>query len=550
MCKVSLFRAEQKTFALPCHRPARDKWLFLALVLFCFMLVTRHQWSADIRDSDDDVTYLSYAMSMGIDGDLDFSNELKCCQNMALNGRVPGGFYGAGLLAAPFVAAFSLLDRALENPVITDRSTYLHSWSYFGFSFAVHAYFLLAVQLLWWSAQRFNPTASLPMLLLMAVGSGVYYFVFGRPRMAHGFEFFALALAVHGATGMIRRAEWRRVWPSAIEAALGAVLAVAIRFSDLNVLLLPAILLLFAACIDKTAALGKVELSRRLTVYGLALAMALVPLALFNELVYDHAVLSSHVVYGVTTQLTGLESGDGGFVGGTLRLLALLPGLLAVIFGSEFGLLYTDPVAVVGVALAILLLLRSVLMGHRWLSVFTLLLVLGYCLFSLLIVLLWKSPGMSFGYRSLFPLFPLGFAGWWLWHRQTELRWRQGVQVLLVALCLLSLAGQALFTKTPHLSYREGTSALGLEGKTAIGFETALLKDMLTVAPWNVTLKDGPYGYVSKMYFSKAYLGWLAERWQGRDVAPPERQHPPIDGLFLALLALLWGVWSVRLVRT
>ncbi len=528
-------------------RPAAARWAFIFLVITCLMLITRHQWAADVRKSDDDVTYLSYAMSLGIDGDLDFSNELKCCQNMALNGRVPGGFYGAGLMAAPFVFLFSLADRATGHAVIEDRSQFLHSWSYFGFSFAVHFYFLAAVFLLLRTARRLDRRAGPAMVLLMAIGSGVYYFVFGRPRMAHGFEFFALSLALFGGAlaAEALRENGRRLWSAAGIGALGAILTVGVRFSDLNVLLLPVVTLLLVLSLTTSAPSAPSSLKGFLIRYAIALCLGLVPLALMNLAVYDHVLLTSRVVYANTTQLTSLESGSPAI----LQWLSLVNNLPVLFFGSEFGLLYTHPVAFLGSAAAILMLSLQLVRRFDWLSFVTLLLTLAYAGFSIMIVLIWKSPGMSFGYRSLFPLFPLGFLGWWLLIRQCPAMPRSVLMSVMVGLCLLSFAGQALFTKTRDLGYHLGVSSMGLEGQSADGFQKALLRGMRTAEPWSVAIKDGPAGFVGKMYFSKPYLGWWIGKLQGKSVAPPERQHPPIDGAFLGILGLAWVFWSALLLR-
>ncbi|MBI4968890.1 MAG: hypothetical protein HZC25_12305 [Rhodospirillales bacterium] len=523
------------------------RWTFFLLVIACVLLIARHQWSADIRESDDDVTYLSYAMSLGIDGDLDFSNELKCCRNMALNGRVPGGFYGAGLMAAPFVTLFSLVDRAVRHPVIKDRSQYRHSWSYFGFSFAVHFYFLAAVFLLARTARSLDRRAGPAMVLLMAVGSGVYYFVFGRPRMAHGFEFFALSLALYGGAlaATTLQEKGLRLWWATGVGALGAVLTVGVRFSDLNVLLLPVLSLLLVLSLTPSAPPAPSSLKEFLFRYAIALCLALFPLGLLNLAVYDHVLLTSRVVYANTTQLTSLESGSPVIA----QWLGLLKNLPVLLFGSEFGLLYTHPVASLGTGAAILMLFLQMARRFTWLSLVALLLVLAYAGFSIMIVLIWKSPGMSFGYRSLFPLFPLGFLGWWLLVRQCPAMPRNVLMSVMAGLCLLSFAGQALFTKTRDLGYRPGVSSMGLEGQSADGFQMALLRGVATAEPWTVAIKDGPLGFMGKMYFSKPYLDWRIARLQGKAVAAPERQHPPIDGAFLGILGLMWLFWSALLLR-
>ena len=42
---------------------------------------------------------------------------------------------GSGMLAAPFVFIFSLVDRMIEHPVIINHRNYLGSWSLFRWYF-------------------------------------------------------------------------------------------------------------------------------------------------------------------------------------------------------------------------------------------------------------------------------------------------------------------------------------------------------------------------------------------------------------------------------
>jgi hypothetical protein len=524
-------------------------WLLIALVLIGFLMIQRHQWSADVRSSDDDVTYLSYAMSLGIDGDLDFSNELKCCANMARNGRVPGGFYGSGLMAAPFVALFSLADRLAGNLVIDDRSQYLHSWSYFGFSFAVHAYFLAAVLLLWDVARRIDPCAGMHTVLLMAFASGVYYFVAGRPRMAHGFEFFCLALclqaSVRAAQALLSRQSVRPFHLFA--AALAAGLTLTVRFSDLNVVALPVLALLLLAAARQEELPRPALWLRFIATYAALLLAVLLGVGGMNRHVYGDAFLTSAVVYGTPTQLSALEQGAALQDGAASFLAEAILNLFSLFFGSEFGLLYTHPVSCLGIAAALFVLAILPKKGKSALRWLTLFLLLAYAGFSIAIVLIWRSPGMSFGYRSLFPLFPVGFLGWWVAAGLfAPLPLRKTFWAVLLCLCGFSLLGQALFTKTPDLGYRQGYAALGLEGQSAQGFEFALLRDAASAPAWSTFFKDGPIGYLNKMYFSSAYREWLMS---GRTGQLPERQHPPIDGAYLAILAALWAAWGVAALR-
>src|SRR5260370_18570650 len=69
-------------------------------------------------NKDDASSYVSHAFSIGLDVDLDYRNELVFIYHNSLNPAetAPSQPMGMGILAAPFVAAFSLIDRANHHP--------------------------------------------------------------------------------------------------------------------------------------------------------------------------------------------------------------------------------------------------------------------------------------------------------------------------------------------------------------------------------------------------------------------------------------------------
>jgi hypothetical protein len=529
----------------------RRTW-FVVLILFAFMLTNRHQWATDVRTSADDGIYLAYAMSMGMDMDLDFSNEIRYGAYMAANKRSPGGFYGPGLMAAPFVGLFSLVDRALGNPVITDRDQFRHSWSYFGFSFATHVYFLLSVLLSWKIGRAFPERASRQLVTLFCISSGVLFYVLVRPRMGHAFEFFTLTLATYGTVRAWEYDVRRRsalLWTAV--AGLGVALSVAIKLSNVFVILLPVVLILM---IDSSEADGPSKTSghrlpRLFGLYAAGCIAFLVPVALLNDMIYDAPFPSETQVYGVRT-LVPVIGGLGDVISLAGEWLRLVPNIPVIFFGAEFGLLYSSPLVVFGLFGASAVLLGGAARHSRWMPVIAFVAVIAYFLLNLSIVLFWKSTASSYGYRYLFPLFPVGFVGyllWWLGPLKAPRRRRTvaagAIHGALLALCVFSLMGQAFFAKSDKLSYRTGMTTLGRIAAAAPDFNRNLLKEVFSVQVWNRTLKDGVFGFVNKMAVNRTVIRWTVDQTVhggGKGAREPNWQHPPVVWLFFLTLATLW----------
>ncbi len=539
--------------------------LFVLLVVFVFLNLFRHQWAVDVRTSSDDAANLAWAMTLGLDFDLDFSNEVNFGAYTSANRDVPKGFYGTGLMAAPFVAAFSVVDRLGGHAVIGDHNQFVHSWSYFGFSFAAHFYFLSAVYLFWRSAKAFPRPPGIALTFLLCASSGVIYFVLDRVRMSHAFEFFALALVVYAtartweaAQSGARAAVWIAI------AAFAVALTLAVRFNDLNVILLP--LLVFALVLVARGQHGAHARPQRfLGPAGayLALVIALyLPFAALNARLYSVWIPTPATVYRHSSayrETSRIPEIDGiGDLGAVLaKWFGLLPEIPYVLFSAEFGLLYSSPVTVIGLGvLGVVLLARSP-SEDRWFRGLVLTGALAYALFSLSIVLFWGSTASSFGWRYLYPLFPLGFVGYCAWRSRAasttggSVALRNGIHAALVGLCVFSVLGAVMFTRSPALSYRIGTTHFGIEAASAPDYETNLVREIVNPKIWDTRMKDGVIGYLKKSYVNQSYLRWLFKGVLLGDetVEKPRERHPPIVGLNILILGVLWAVFLRAFLR-
>lgn len=501
------------------------RWL-LVLLAIMFLFIHRHQWAVDVSHSGDDASYLSHALTVGLEFDLDYRNEPAHPYATVFpdakrpDRPVPRHFFGAGLMAAPFVAAFSVMDRLSAHPIIADHRQYQHSWSFFGFSVAVHVYFLAAVTLLWRAARLagapFGPLA----VTALCLASGVAFYVLTRMRMTHGFEFFAFAVCVHGGAGLWRSlADGKNVTRWILWGVLGSTLAVAIRLNNVQVMALPVLTLLLLALARKAPAEGKTITAALAALVAAPVGLlVLLPmhLALYGAPLPDIKAL--HGTHGGGVPMPTSVEGARDFVA---TLAELLPHTGYVVWGGEFGLLFTNPVAVIGFTAAVAVVVRG--RGGWLLKSGTASLLLLYALTGLAVTLMWRNTGHSYGWRYLLPLFPLGFAGLCAWWPTASTLPRRVAAAGLTGLGVVAVVAMLLFGKSPGLSYEWRMSRLGVETQTAPDFLPNLAREAFAGAPWSVATKDGIVGYVAKA----------------------ARQHPPVVGLWLALLFALWMGWGV-----
>lgn len=484
----------------------RGPWLLVLGVLLIILAINRHQWAADIRDSSDDAAYLSFAFSFGIDGDFDFMNEIAVHHAMGPTGDVPKGFAGTGLLAAPFVAGFSVLDRINGHPVIGQRDQFLHSWSYFGFSFAAHVYFLATVYLVSRCLPR--DRGRLGWSLLILAGSGLLYYLTQRPRMSHVFEIFTLVLVLRASLVAVRA--WDRrgsmILPAVgVAAAVQAVLLV--RFSDANVVALPVLVFLMVA-----AARPVTDWIRLGGVYAAMLALTAIPVAALNMRLYGTPWPQAYSPGTIPFPPLGSLSDLGAALPVFGRAVGLAPHMM---FSMEFGVLYTMPVIALGLVMAVAAPAR----GRRLAAG----LVGGaYVLVPLVVAGVWNEPADSYGWRYLYSLLPLGILGLvagpdGLWRR---------LRPLLAVLCVFAAVSSLFFTRNPSLSYTHFATDGEHRLAWAPDYVGNVVVSLADPKVWDTVAKDGVIGYVRKGPLRK-------------DGAPPP--HPPMVGWGLLALAGLWA---------
>ncbi|MDB4285632.1 hypothetical protein N9903_01865, partial [bacterium] len=365
---------------------------------------------ATSRFYGDDASYLSHAFTLGLDFDLDYANEPAHVYGSSK--IMPSHPIGTGIMAAPFVALGGLADRITGHPVIVRQKLPLGSWSLLGFFAAANIYFLSGIFLYWKGLASINRTRTmLWTVVLFAMSTGVPYYVLRRFTMAHAFEFFGCA-AVFFSVSMLYRAvalgRKRCFW--LVSCSLLTSLNIFIRYSNLNLLLLPPAIFLIVRFIDREdehPALDRRKFWKWLALVTVISLLAYVPFGFFSNHYFGSYFPSIKAVYGVDARNIGTMS----LAQKVGALLALSPNIFKLFFSSEMGILYTNPVVAVGIPFLLFTAVRGLLRRRSAFNFLLLLSIAGFSAFSFAIVLWWKSTGSSYGYRYLFPLIPLGMVG-------------------------------------------------------------------------------------------------------------------------------------------
>jgi hypothetical protein len=531
----------------------RTRLVWIALLVAFGLVYIEPMWLFRELVADDS-SYWAHAATLGLDFDLDYSNEPVQWWNR--DRTIASHPIGSGLLAAPFVAVFSVVDRVLGHPVIDDHGAYLHSWSFFGFFLAALFYFLLGVWLYWRGLRRLFPRLDPRLNLLFALSTGVPFYVLRRATMSHAFEFAGLALAFWAAVELYAAlAEGRGARKWLILAAAAVPLNLAIRIANLNAIFLShLVVLLVWLFADPDRPAWATVRSALLRLSGW-IVVAYLPFAVFNVVFFGSPYPTPSSMYS-----RGLENViERSFGEMLVHGIGLVPNIVPLVFSSEFGLLYTNPVLVIG-GLYILWAV-AVRLIDRWGPPQALAAVgaLAYLGFNTAIVLWWQTTATSYGYRYLFPLYPVALFGLVLLLRRVRshtddratgigARLRRAALPTVIALCGLSLVSQTFFSANEALEVRRQVNVFGVEhGASARGYLSRLPGEMLEPGTWATLAARRLIGfYGAPLVVGSELRSSVPESWL-ESYRRLYADAPPGVVVQLTLLLLTWaaGAYAV-----
>ena len=337
----------------------------------------------------DDAEYYYSAVTIGIDFDLDFSNQMKGIENRFLNKEikkiVPFHPIGSGALASPFIIIGNFLQQ------IFDQSG-LISIVYFLYSLSPIFYLLLSILLIQNSLTSLKIAFSNNLLLLSIFGTGISYYSFDRFSMSHIYEFFGTSFLIYLSTKSLKEEDLFKL--RYLNFLLGFLMFffLSIRWTNYLYFFIPLVIYLISG--------------RKINKLYFKVSFLLgwfIGLALF--------LYHTKYLYGIYTlnQAPIVLSVENSFSTNFSRffdlnlfvenMVFLFKGLGVIVFSQEFGVFFFAPIVFISFVLVIYLIINK----NYLLS---LILVFIY-LIPFMSVVVVQNTAFSYGYRYLFVLIPI-----------------------------------------------------------------------------------------------------------------------------------------------
>lgn len=408
-----------------------NKPKILVFIIFIFLMslvkVDYRFEEIDYGKSVDDAEYYYSAITVGVDYDLDFSNQMEGVENRYLNKEnnniVPFHPIGSGILAAPFI----IISNLLIEPFLKSN---LVSFNFFIYSLVPIFYFFTSIKLLIISLNNLKISHDKKHLLFFILGTGVTYYSFDRFSMSHTYEFFSTSFIIYLTTKLIGKIKINQFYFFLLGFCI--FLFLSIRFTNYFLFLIPAILLHLEGLRLRNIYLNP------FFIIGTAVGSVLF-------------LLHTKYLYGVYTfNQAGIVLSVENSIGDTYsnffiisklgeNLKLVFNSLLNIFFGQEFGLLYFSPIIFVGLIYVLFFIYQKkyflfLLLGASYLIPF----------FSVIVL---QNTGFSFGYRYLFVLIPLNIIIYFKCFQQNKL-----IRNYLIIFSILGFLGYILFETTEYTS--------------------------------------------------------------------------------------------------
>lgn len=362
-----------------------NKTLYL-LVVFIFLSLffkLDYRYINNLTCCGDDFDYYSHAVSIAIDKDFDYSNQLSPSDSaFFVDGKVaPLGFFGAGLMASPFLLLGSYLDLFIDNSITSN--------SLIVYSLASLFYLFLSVLLIHKAMKLLNKKISFIFLATSLLGSGLGYYAFERYSMTHVYEAFSVSLIFYSVVNI--KLDRKNLLNSFL-LVFGIFVGISVRYTNYHLFIIP---LIFEKLFFKNKGALNIYSSKIVLTFGLLFSYIfyIINLGIYGKFYLNPLKIYYSDSYRLTSYFENMDNLN------EFTILNII-NLYKIFFSQEFGIFWFSPAIFAGSLIVVAICVSKKIK----LSIKVALVIVFAYNFG--IVTVWSSTASSYGFRYLFSLIP------------------------------------------------------------------------------------------------------------------------------------------------
>lgn len=396
--------------------------IFILFILFLLVLKSDFRFINELRCCQDDYDYYSHALTIAQDFDFDYSNQISTkarFYNQDLKKVAPMGFFGSGLLAAPFLFIGIIMDQVLnvEQEILNFKKlfySYSSVFYLFGSSVLLH-------KILKKDDKKFS-------INLILFGSGITYFAFERYSMTHVYEVFTVSLVIYLSE---KYYDYEKSFNKySIFLPFAILLSFLVRWTNYYVIIIP-----FIVCLFKNKQINSILKD---VYFWISSFLSVVIFGLHTKAIYGFVTFSPIGVYGAEdTSQSVIRSITTEFV---TVVWDFLQDIIILLSTFEFGLFWFSPVIFLGFVFSaanFLFVKKS-----NKLLYFLILLSYAQCFF---VISIWNSTASSYGFRYTFSLIPISI---YIVYKMDLPNFQRYIYLYLTIFSILGFLGVVFFETT------------------------------------------------------------------------------------------------------
>ena len=359
-------------------------YLIIFLIFLSILFKVDYRYINELNCCGDDFDYYSHALTIAVDKDFDYSNQLTPNDaSFFMDEKIaPLGFFGTGMLSAPFLFLGDLLDKALGQQRISNKVILYSLSSIF--------YLLLSIILIYSGLTKLKINENIYILFLFISGSGLAYYAFERYSMTHVYELFSISLIFYSVVNINILKDKKKHY---FLLAFAIFAGISVRYTNYFLFILPYIF-------EKIYFKNNKKFKSFSSCYFIAFLSFFSLLFYFiNAQIYGKFIVNPlNIYYADSYRVTNyLNEINNVFDFFTINIQILLK----ILFAQEFGIFWFSPIIFIGFVTSISFL------KNKELNYLTRILVMIVFLYNFGIVAVWSSTASSYGFRYLFSLIPV-----------------------------------------------------------------------------------------------------------------------------------------------
>ena len=398
--------------------------LFLTLVLMTFFKIDFRLKEIPQGALSDDSSYYYHAQTIGVDLDLDYSNQLKGTNkrnlNVENNNPVPVHPIGVGLLAGPFLFLSNILNNLFNLDSVV-------SFNYFIYSLVgiVYIFFGLRItnKVLYENLDNYNPIQN----YLFLLGSGLTYYAFERFSMSHSYEYFAVVFIFY--LSFLYHKKQSRFLQFLIPFTMFFLLT--LRWSNYHIFIIPLIYFELFHDRKQTRLYSK-------TFFFIGSITGITLFLLHTKFLYGlYTFNPSDIFLLVENRLASNYENLLNFNNFGNNIVLALKTLLILLFTKEFGLFFFTPIIFIGFLSLIVFIYKKKFKLFFLVSFAHLIPFLG--------ILVFQNTSYSYGFRYMFSLIGLNIFIYFKFFSQNKL-----VTYYLIFFSIFGVFSQLIFETSEY----------------------------------------------------------------------------------------------------